>query len=176
MGKTGNLPCSIAEVVDLLGIAVVRRTKTQWQCRCPFCDDRSAHLNVLLSDNVFRCNRCGKGGGVLHLYAEYCNVDRSSAYQELTRIFQGGEVPERKERSQPPETGELTVASVEVRDNTYSNLLSMLSLCPSHQESLKARGLSSEEIAWLGYRTTPAMRRLLEPGHTRLRNHASGSE
>ena len=31
MGKTGNLPCSIAEVVDLLGIAVVRRTKTQWQ-------------------------------------------------------------------------------------------------------------------------------------------------
>ena len=158
MGKTGNLPCSIAEVVDLLGIAVVRRTKTQWQCRCPFCDDRSAHMNVLLSDNVFRCNRCGKGGGVLHLYAEYCNVDRSSAYQELTRIFQGGEVPERKERSQPPETGELTVASVEVRDNTYSNLLSMLSLCPSHQESLKARGLSSEEIAWLGYRTTPAMR------------------
>ncbi len=41
---------------------------------------------------------------------------------------------------------------------TYSNLLSMLSLCPSHEDSLKARGLSSEEITWLGYRTTPAMR------------------
>ena len=115
MGKTGNLPCSIEEVVDLLGIAVVRRTKTQWQCRCPFCDDRSAHMNVLLSDDVFRCNRCGKGGGVLHLYAEYCNVDRSSAYQELTRIFRGGEAPERKARSQPAATGELTVAPVEVR-------------------------------------------------------------
>ena len=75
MGKTNNLPCSIEQVIDLLGIAVVRKTKTQWHCRCPFCADRKAHMNVLLSDDVFRCNHCGRGGGVLHLYAEYCNID-----------------------------------------------------------------------------------------------------
>ena len=52
----------------------------------------------------------------------------------------------------------MLVAPVEVRNNTYSNLLSMLNLCPTHQESLMARGLNREEIEWLGYRTTPTTR------------------
>ena len=68
MDYTGNLPCDIADVVELLGIRVVRNTGTQLHCKCPFCDDRKAHLNINLGKNVFRCNRCGKGGGVLHLY------------------------------------------------------------------------------------------------------------
>ena len=158
MGKTNNLPCSIEQVIDLLGIAVVRKTKTQWHCRCPFCADRKAHMNVLLSDDVFRCNHCGRGGGVLHLYAEYCNIDRSTAYQELSKIFQNGGKPEPKKRTEPEESSEMLVAPVEVRNNTYSNLLSMLNLCPTHQESLMARGLNREEIEWLGYRTTPTTR------------------
>lgn len=159
MGKTSNLPCDIEQVVDLLGIEVVRATGTQLHCRCPFCADRKAHMNVKLSDNVFRCNRCGKGGGILHLYAEYCDVSLSTAYEELCRIFQNGDPVERHpRRSQPIETAELPIASADVRDNTYTNLLSLLSLCPSHRESLIARGLNNEQIDWLGYRTTPAMR------------------
>lgn len=62
MDYTGNLPCDIADVVELLGIRVVRNTGTQLHCKCPFCDDRKAHLNINLGKNVFRCNRCGKGG------------------------------------------------------------------------------------------------------------------
>lgn len=50
------------------------------------------------------------------------------------------------------------LASAEVRDNTYSNLLSLLTLCPTHQASLKERGLTRDEIDWLGYRTTPTTR------------------
>lgn len=68
MGFRDELPCSIRDVVDLLSIQVIRDTGTQLHCRCPFCDDRKAHLNVKLDKNVFRCNRCGEGGGVLHLY------------------------------------------------------------------------------------------------------------
>ena len=158
MSKALNLPCSIEQVIDLLGIAVVRKTQTQWHCRCPFCSDRKAHMNVLLSDNVFRCNHCGRGGGVLHLYAEYCNIDRSTAYQELSRIFKNGEPVITKTRQDSEEPAEVLVASAEVRNNTYSNLLSLLNLCPSHQESLIARGLNQEEIEWLGYRTTPTVR------------------
>ncbi len=158
MGKTSNMPCSIEQVIDLLSIPVVRRTMTQWHCRCPFCADSKAHMNVLLSENIFRCNRCGRGGGILHLYAEFCNVSRSTAYQELCRIFQNGEAPAPRQHEQPVETNEMPIASVDTRDNTYSNLLSMLSLCPSHRESLMARGLNLEQIEWLGYRTTPAMR------------------
>ena len=112
-------------------------------------------VNVL---NVFRCNRCGKGGGLLHLYADYCNIDRSTAYRELCRIFRMGSTPQPKPQPEPEDIGELAIASVEVRDNTYTNLLSMLSLCSSHCESLIARGLGHEEISWLGYRTTPVAR------------------
>lgn len=48
MDYTGNLPCDIADVVELLGIRVVRNTGTQLHCKCPFCDDRKAHLNINL--------------------------------------------------------------------------------------------------------------------------------
>ena len=59
MGRIPDLPCDIEQVVDLLGIEVIRDTGTQLHCRCPFCADRKAHLNVKIRDNVFRCNRCG---------------------------------------------------------------------------------------------------------------------
>lgn len=161
MGRKPDLPCDIEQVIDLLGIEVIRDTGTQLHCRCPFCADRKAHMNVKIRDNVFRCNRCGKGGGILHLYAEFCEVTLHTAYEELCKIFgpDSNEKPrEYKRRRKIIETAELPIASAEVRDNTYSNLLSLLTLCPTHQASLKERGLTRDEIDWLGYRTTPTTR------------------
>ena len=110
-----------------------------------------------------------------HLYAEYCDVNLHTAYEELCKIFgpDGGE-PVRKCKRKPRsiETVELPIASAEVRDNTYSNLLSLLTLCPTHQSALKERGLKSEEMELLCYRTTPTTRlkrivtELLERGCT----------
>ena len=84
-----------------------------------------------------------------------------TAYEELCKIFgpDGGE-PVRKCKRKPRsiETVELPIASAEVRDNTYSNLLSLLTLCPTHQSALKERGLKSEEMELLCYRTTPTTR------------------
>lgn len=57
MGRKPDLPCDIEQVIDLLGIEVIRDTGTQLHCRCPFCADRKAHMNVKIRDNVFRCNR-----------------------------------------------------------------------------------------------------------------------
>ena len=161
MGRIPDLPCDIEQVVDLLGIEVIRDTGTQLHCRCPFCADRKAHLNVKIRDNVFRCNRCGKGGGILHLYAEFCDVSLHTAYEELCKVFgsESGEKPrEYSPKRRVIETVELPIASAEVRDNTYSNLLSLLSLCPTHQASLRERGLTQDEIEQLGYRTTPTTR------------------
>lgn len=97
-------------------------------------------MNVKLRDNVFRCNRCGKGGGILHLYAEYCEVDLHTAYEELCKIFRPDgyeKARECKRKRRPAETVELPTAPAEVRDNTYSNLLSLLTLCPTHQAALR---------------------------------------
>ena len=157
MGVKTNLPCGIEQVVDLLGIEVVRDTGTQLHCRCPFCADRKAHMNVKIRDNVFRCNRCGKGGGILHLYAEYCEVNLHTAYEELCKIF-GSDSEERpreyKPKRKPVEIVELPIAPVEVRDNTYSNLLSLLTLCPTH-EVRKARDRYIEMGVAAGFEITP---------------------
>ena len=163
MGFRDELPCSIRDVVDLLSIQVIRDTGTQLHCRCPFCDDRKAHLNVKLDKNVFRCNRCGEGGGVLHLYAAATNISMAAAYEELCRIFQSGEDIRRRKLNDTPRnqrivTPEAELAPSNIRDNTYRNLLSLLTLGSMHRESLLMRGLSGDAIDQLGYRTTPAVR------------------
>ncbi len=163
MGSPSNLPCNIVDVVDLIGIQVVRNTGTQLHCRCPFCDDRKAHMNVKIDKNVFRCNRCGKGGGVLHLYADVHEISLSAAYDELCRIYSSDEGRLRRENLLVMQKAmvvkpEMPIATSGVRDNTYSNLLSLLTLGQNHRESLRQRGLSEEEIDRLGYRTTPAFR------------------
>lgn len=156
MGISSELPCSIADVVDLLGIQVIRNTGTQLHCRCPFCNDRKSHFNVKLSSNVYRCNRCGKGGGVLSLYAEFNNISMGAAYEELCDIFLHGEKRNRTSKCDTPRSfypimvPEEPIASAEVRDNTYSNLMSILSLGSRHRESLLARGLSNEAIDVFG--------------------------
>ena len=162
MGFHDELPCSIRDVVDLLSIQVIRDTGTQLHCRCPFCADRKAHLNVKLDKNVFRCNRCGEGGGVLHLYAAATNISMAAAYEELCRVFQSGEDMGRKRNDTPRSprivTPEAELAPSNIRDNTYRNLLSLLTLGSMHRESLLMRGLSGDAIDQLGYRTTPAVR------------------
>ncbi len=162
MSINSNLPCGIEDVVKLVGIHVVRNTGTQLHCRCPFCNDTKAHLNVKLEKNVFRCNRCGKGGGVLHLYAAVHDITLSAAYEELCQQFRvdcrnRAEFP-RVEGWISPAMPEHPIADAATRDNTYSNLLSLLSLGATHRESLLMRGLSGNDIVRLGYRTTPAVR------------------
>lgn len=107
-----------------------------------------------LADAGYGTQFCMNGEALASIIAD-------TAYEELCKIFgpDGGE-PVRKCKRKPRsiETVELPIASAEVRDNTYSNLLSLLTLCPTHQSALKERGLKSEEMELLCYRTTPTTR------------------
>lgn len=84
-------------------------------------------------------------------------------YEELCRIYQGGEMNRpvrevKRKKCLVIASPELPIATSETRNNTYSNLLSLLSLSATHRESLLRRGLSGKDIDALGYRTTPAVR------------------
>jgi len=50
-------------------------------------------------------------------------------------------------------------AAIDILSQTYTALLSELTLSPSHQENLRKRGLSDAQISWLNYKTLPAYNR-----------------
>ena len=143
---------------------------------CPFCQDTKGKLNINPAKNVFRCNRCDMSGGMLKLYAELHNVTLSEANREIREALNKGEYREvyqaQKEarRQQEPKQSEL--ASIEVRDHTYSELLQLLSLNDSHRENLRKRGLTEEQMEERRYRSVPLFgvhsltERLLEKGCT----------
>ena len=161
MASYRDLPCSIEDLINLLRIEVVKDNGSKLICKCPFCDDRRGHFDVDLKDNVFHCYRCGQGGGVLHLYALYRDIPLNVAGDELTRYFksdEGIDLHQRQPKRKLAVKTEEPIASVSERDNTYSNLLSLLKLCDAHREALGRRGMTETDIAWSGYRTTPAVR------------------
>ena len=175
MEDYASLPCTIEEVVELLSIPVVRQEGDRLVCRCPFCEDRRGHLEVDCRKDVFHCHRCGTGGGVLHLYAFARDVSLGRAGAELREIFQGGGAAAAgtiRPRVRVPVRTEPEMAPAEVRDAAYTQLFARLRLCGAHRTALEKRGMSAEDIAWSGYRTTPAVRRerlaeeLLESGCT----------
>ena len=161
MDGSHKLPCTIEDVIDLLHVEIVRDLGTKIICRCPFCDDRSGHFDADRRKNVFHCYRCGTSGGVLHLYAFYHDVPLRTASEELYRIFdaeEGKAVRKSRMERKVSVPEEFPTASVEERDKTYSNLLSMLQLCRVHRTALQKRGMSEKDMEWFGYKTTPAVR------------------
>ena len=54
---------------------------------CPFCGDRRGKMNVNFQKNVWRCNYCGKYGGMLALYAEFNHTTTSDAYWEIAEAL-----------------------------------------------------------------------------------------
>ena len=55
-------PFDISDIVFLLNLKIRRKNQTSWDCDCPFCG-KEGKLNINLEKNVFRCNKCGEGGG-----------------------------------------------------------------------------------------------------------------
>ena len=156
-----ELPCTIEDVADLLSIEVVKDYGSKCLCKCPFCDDRRGHFEVDRGKNLFHCYRCGVGGGVLHLYAFYYDVSLRQAGDDLRSIFQSDQgrlIRENRPKREVIPQKEAQIATAAERDNTYSNLFSVLKLCSAHQTALSNRGLTDNDIAWTGYRTTPAVR------------------
>ena len=155
--SSDTFPFGIADVVELLGLTVRRRLPSSLYLNCPFCGDLRGRLNVNTDKNVWRCNRCGAAGGMLALYARYNCTGNADAYREICEALGRytprprvndciGVKPEQNARAAPQEIHQ-----------TYSLLLSMLPLTPTHKAHLLSprRGLTEEQIARFGFKSPP---------------------
>lgn len=82
-GKKHDLPFGIMDVAGLLRLNIRRRAPGQVYVDCPICGDRRGKMNLNTAKDLWRCNYCGEGGGMLSLYAKVYGVSNSDAYREI---------------------------------------------------------------------------------------------
>ena len=157
--NSGDFPFTIMDVASLLRLNIRRRGPGHVYADCPICGDRRGKMNMNLEKNVWRCNYCNEGGGMLALYAKVYGISNSDAYREICETLQTeGFEPEYAAiaQTQAPMQPQSQRASAREVHQTYSMLLSMLSLTPAHQEHLRIeRGLTMEQIEQFGFKSTP---------------------
>jgi len=116
-------------------------------------------MNLNTAKDLWRCNYCGEGGGMLSLYAKVYGVSNSDAYREICdALAVNGFSPDYTvpEKTTPAEAEQSDAASVQEVHQTLSMLLSMLTLIPAHRAHLQSvRGLSDDEITRFGFKSTP---------------------
>lgn len=171
-----DFPFGIMDVVELLHLRIRRRQADSVYTDCPLCGDRRGKMNVNFVKNVWRCNYCGEYGGMLNLYARVNHTTNSEAYREICDALQTGDtswgyggsesmnvsagVPAGESHAGgQPDAGvpQSERASLQEIHQTYSLLLEMLSLNPTHRAHLRSekRGLTDEQIDSLGFKSTP---------------------
>ena len=158
-GKKHDLPFGIMDVAGLLRLNIRRRAPGQVYVDCPICGDRRGKMNLNTGKDLWRCNYCGEGGGMLSLYAKVYGVSNSDAYREICdALAVNGFSPDYTvpEKTTPAEAEQSDAASVQEVHQTLSMLLSMLTLIQAHREHLRSvRGLSDDEITRFGFKSTP---------------------
>ena len=161
MGQTHDFPFGIMDVVDLLHLRIRRPSPQGVYVDCPICNDKRGKMHVNRQNDTWRCNYCDESGGMLSLYARLHNMSTSEAYREIRDAMLNGvglsdyavKYPD-KPKVEAIENA--PIADIMVRHNTYTALLSMLTLSKEHREHLQTvRGLSDEQIEKLGYKSTP---------------------
>lgn len=153
-----NFPFTIRDVAALLNLKI-RRSNTQGAYTdCPFCGDKRGKMYLNYQSDVWRCNYCDKGGGMLSLYACVHGVSTTNALKEINEALHTGETNKctqaRIEKSASP-VAELLRAPADEIHKTFTQLLKMLTLSEKHRQDLRERGLSDEQICSLGYKSTP---------------------
>lgn len=177
MGQTHDFPFGIMDVVELLHLRIRRPSPQGVYVDCPICNDKRGKMHVNRQNDTWRCNYCDESGGMLSLYARLHNMSTSEAYREIRDAMLNGvglsdyavKYPDKPKVETVEDT---PIADIAVRHNTYSALLSMLTLSKEHREHLQTvRGLPDEQIEKLGYKSTPPFymcrslaNRLLEKG------------
>ncbi|MCL2841624.1 MAG: hypothetical protein FWE05_12730 [Defluviitaleaceae bacterium] len=168
----GKIPFSIADVTGSKVLDLTFRSEIRGNSRdadCLFCKQKGK-LNIHLIKNAFRCNYCGKSGGMIALYAEYHGVTNQDAYREIIDLLGLNDNNNKYGQSRKRITesashsdnnhchiiAEPPKASSEVIHQTYLMLLSSLTLAKPHLDNLLQRGLTHEDIASFGYKSVPA--------------------
>lgn len=154
-----DFPFRIADVASLMGFHVPSG-RTNQTYDCIFCG-KSKKLNINFSKNVYGCNYCGAGGGMIALYADYYNLTPKEAYDE---ICEGLHLePEQKSSFRGPavkpvKTEEIPLSNLappKEINRTYSMLLSALTLSEKHKIDLLHRGLTLAQIEEQRFKSTP---------------------
>lgn len=155
-------PFSTREVLELLGFFPKSQSESI-DIACPYCDDKSKHLNFNLKKNQFRCNRCGAFGNTLQFYQYMAGLNNcKEAYWDIMHRLnlENMEPIVIKKRSEKVEIENKKTTTVPLLDSvsrheTYQAILNYLSLEDSHVSNLENRGLSRMEILNLGYKSFP---------------------
>ena len=160
-----DFPFGIMDVATLLRLNIRRRGAGQVYADCPICGDRRGKLGISPEKNVWRCNYCGEGGGMLALYAKVYGISNSEAYREICdTLAADGFAPAhdaagKSPSANMPEQAQAVKADAAEIHRTYSALLSLLTLTSAHREHLRAaRGLTDEQIERFGFKSTPPSR------------------
>lgn len=165
----------ITDVVHLLQLRVRHKNSSSMDVNCPFCGETKGKMNVNLQKNVFRCNRCDASGGMLELYGRLHAVSSAEANRQIREALGKGEYRTDYQvvhKEEPVEIFNAELADADVIDRTYQEMLSLLTLNDKHQEDLKKRGLTKEQIKIQRYRSVPLfgiknmVQKLLESGQT----------
>ena len=160
MDRAADFPFTIMDIAALLRLNIRRKGAGHVYVDCPICGDRRGKMNLNLTKNVWRCNYCGEGGGMLALYAAVYGISNSDAYRTICETLQtGGFAPEYKTQckaNSPKEVPQSERANMRTLHHTLSALLSMLTLTPKHREHLRIkRGLTDEQIEQFEFKSTP---------------------
>ena len=143
------------DVLMLLGIRY-NPAKAEQVLECPFCGGKRFGLNIRKgTGHCFKCNRTADSASY---YAAATGLSLNDARNEIRSRLNipyssSGNIPERKVYKEPEQE---TLASIEVRDNTYRAFLSELTLSQKNFDHLLARGFSAIDIEAKGYKTYPS--------------------
>jgi len=162
---SSDFPFNIMDVVSLLRLSIRRSGAGHVYTDCPICGDRRGKLGINPEKNVWHCHYCGEGGGMLALYAKVYGISNAEAYHEIWDALASDgfapayEVTAKGTSTAAAETAQAERAGMETIHETYSVLLSMLTLNSAHREHLRTvRGLTDEQIAGFGFKSTPSSR------------------
>ena len=123
-------------------------------CDCPFCKAESK-LNLNAAKNVYRCNSCNENGGMTQLYGKAYGISNIDAYREIYEIVGCSiEAPNGVNNSHVSKPA--SRANANVIHQTYSMLLSLLTLATPHRDQLLYKGMSNEQIDAFMYKSVPA--------------------
>ena len=161
MGKSHDFPFGIMDVAELLHLRIRRHNATGYYADCPICGDKRGKMSLSTKLDSWRCNYCGEHGGMLSLYARVYNISNSEAYREICEALQNGEfAPDyyagASEKKSEDVAEQSPLADVRTIHQTFTMLLSLLTLSKKHREHLRTvRGLTEQQIDELGYKSTP---------------------
>lgn len=162
MSKMHDFPFGIQDVAELLHLRMRRPHATGGYYDCPICGDKRGKMSINMEIDTWRCNYCGKHGGMLALYAMTNHISNSDAYREICEALQNGEFSAHyyKPQTSAPREQEFAVqsplADIRTIHRTFSTMLNMLTLSKEHRRHLnEVRGLTDEQIDKLQYRSTP---------------------